>query len=49
MPERKHSGDWETRQGIPTQYEIDKIEEGKPPGNEPPPVPPPDDGDQGSS
>lgn len=39
MPDkRQREDDLETRQGIPQQWEIDEIEAGKPPGDEPPPV-----------
>jgi hypothetical protein len=40
----RHQGqpqaDWEIRQGIAKQAEIDNIEAGKPQGDGPPPVPP---------
>jgi hypothetical protein len=42
--ERQPRDDWEIRQGIPEQWEIEDIEAGKPPGGCPPPVPPPDSG-----
>jgi hypothetical protein len=39
---RQSRDDWEIRQGIPKQWDIDEIEAGKPPGDVPPPVAPPD-------